>query len=93
MKKTMPFVQTIREQLALRGPSGLNVSSSFDESAVLNENLDYIRSTLDLDDVEVIYTDQPGVDAKIKEDCCPGSPFIAFRTEVRFVASDIIMFN
>lgn len=83
MKKTMPFVQTVKEQLALRGPSALNLSSSFDERAVLNENIDYIRSTLELDDVEVVYTDQANVDPKIKDDCCPGSPFISFRTEVR----------
>uniref|UniRef100_A0A914W357 leucine--tRNA ligase n=1 Tax=Plectus sambesii TaxID=2011161 RepID=A0A914W357_9BILA len=92
LKKTMPFVQMVKEQLTLRGSSALNLSSSFDEKAVLSENIDYIRSTLELDDVEVRYTDQAGVDAKIKEDCCPGSPFITFQVErgvaIQFVNTD-----
>lgn len=93
MKKTMPFVQVVKEQAALRGAkAALSQSSPFDEAAVLAQNLDYICSTLELDNIDIRWSDEADVDEKVREECRPGTPFITYRNEpgvaVRFVNTD-----
>ena len=55
------------------------MSLEFDEYAVLSSNLDYIVSTLQLEGVNVAYSENAS--EKTQEDCRPGAPFIVFRVD------------
>jgi leucyl-tRNA synthetase len=76
MKKLMPFVQAVKENFASRGRSALDLRSAIDETAILKENLPYLISTLELQDIQV----RPSTEGseKLQEDCAPGKPFIIF---------------
>ncbi|KHN75603.1 Leucine--tRNA ligase [Toxocara canis] len=77
-KKTMPFVQMIKQNLVLHGPSALDMACRFDQAEVLAENKDYILSSLDLEKVTIKDTCEPGVEANIIEMTCPGRPIIMY---------------
>ncbi|XP_075712647.1 leucine--tRNA ligase, cytoplasmic [Rhinoderma darwinii] len=79
MKRVMPFVAMIKENLEKKGARVLDLELEFDERAVLLENLVYLTNSLDLDQIDVKFASD--ADDKIKEDCCPGKPFSVFRTE------------
>lgn len=79
MKRVMPFVAMIKENLEKKGPRVLDLELEFDERAVLVENLVYLTNSLDLDQIDVKFASD--ADDKIKEDCCPGKPFSVLRTE------------
>ncbi|VDO28771.1 unnamed protein product [Brugia timori] len=80
MKKTMPFVQLIRENLAIHGESALDIACRFDQKEVLEQNLDYILSALDLESVTI--TDVKGVvPANVLEMTCPGKPIIMYKEQ------------
>ncbi|XP_034937128.1 leucine--tRNA ligase, cytoplasmic [Chelonus insularis] len=76
MKKVMPFVQVLKEKVETLGISALNLTLDFDEVNVLTGSKDYLKSTLDLDEIEIKYTDEAS--EKTKEECCPGSPYMNF---------------
>ncbi|KAM9312433.1 leucine--tRNA ligase, cytoplasmic isoform 2-T2 [Gastrophryne carolinensis] len=79
MKRVMPFVAMIKENLEKKGPRILDLELEFDEQAVLLENIVYLTNSLDLDQIEVKFASE--ADDKIKEECCPGKPYSVFRTE------------
>uniref|UniRef100_A0A673YUN3 Leucine--tRNA ligase, cytoplasmic n=1 Tax=Salmo trutta TaxID=8032 RepID=A0A673YUN3_SALTR len=79
MKRVMPFVAMIKENLEKNGARVLDLELEFDERAVLLENLVYLTNSLELDQIDVVFTSE--ADDKIKEDCCPGKPFSVFRSE------------
>ncbi|XP_067851998.1 leucine--tRNA ligase, cytoplasmic [Heptranchias perlo] len=79
MKKVMPFVAMIKENLEKNGPRVLDLELEFDERSVLMENIVYLTNSLELDHIDVLFATE--ADDKIREDCCPGKPFCAFRTE------------
>ncbi|XP_068628221.1 leucine--tRNA ligase, cytoplasmic [Battus philenor] len=81
MKRVMPFVQATRENLERVGTEALSVALPFDEAAVLIENKQYLLNTLDLDTIEVNYTDSPQAPEKTREDCAPGAPHVTFSAE------------
>ncbi|XP_023698173.2 leucine--tRNA ligase, cytoplasmic [Paramormyrops kingsleyae] len=79
MKRVMPFVAMIKENLQKNGPRVLDLELEFDERAVLLENMVYLTNSLELDQIDVVFASE--ADDKIREDCCPGKPFSVFRTE------------
>uniref|UniRef100_A0A8C5HJF4 Leucine--tRNA ligase, cytoplasmic n=1 Tax=Gouania willdenowi TaxID=441366 RepID=A0A8C5HJF4_GOUWI len=79
MKKVMPFVAMIKENLEMNGSRVLDLELEFDERAVLMENLVYLTNSLELEQIEVLFASE--ADDKVKEDCCPGKPFCVFRSE------------
>ncbi|RVE52289.1 hypothetical protein evm_003079 [Chilo suppressalis] len=78
MKRVMPFVQTTKENMERIGAEALSVALPFDEAVILLDNKQYLLSTLDLDTIEVKYTDDPEASEKSREDCAPGAPHINF---------------
>jgi leucyl-tRNA synthetase len=79
MKKVMPFVIVVKENVVKNGPSALNLTLDFDEKAVLEENMSYLDNTLELEGIELKTTDT--ADDYVQEETCPGKPFIVLRTE------------
>uniref|UniRef100_A0A6I8SJA3 leucine--tRNA ligase n=1 Tax=Xenopus tropicalis TaxID=8364 RepID=A0A6I8SJA3_XENTR len=79
MKRVMPFVAMIKENLEKKGLRVLDLELEFDEQTVLLENIVYLTNSLELDQIEVKFASD--ADDKVKEDCCPGKPFSVFRTE------------
>lgn len=77
-KKMMPFVQSAKEKVNQHGINAINLTMDFDEMDVIKKNTDYIVSTLDLEGLEVRYSDDPSADDKIREDCVPGVPHVTF---------------
>ncbi|VBB28703.1 unnamed protein product [Acanthocheilonema viteae] len=80
MKKTMPFVQMIRENLAIYGESALDIACRFDQKEVLEQNLDYILSTLDLERVTITNVKEV-VSANVVEMTYPGRPIIMYKEQ------------
>ncbi|XP_029439505.1 leucine--tRNA ligase, cytoplasmic isoform X2 [Rhinatrema bivittatum] len=78
MKRVMPFVAMIKENLEKKGPRVLDLELEFDEQAVLMANIVYLTNSLELDRIEVKFASE--AEDKIKEDCCPGKPFSVFST-------------
>ncbi|XP_049729943.1 leucine--tRNA ligase, cytoplasmic [Elephas maximus indicus] len=79
MKKVMPFVAMIKENLEKVGPRVLDLQLEFDEQAVLMENIVYLTNSLELEHIEVKFASE--AEDKVREDCCPGKPLNVFRTE------------
>ena len=79
MKKVMPFVAFTKERIANQGMSALDLSLEFDELKVLQDNVDYVTATLQLEGVSVQYSSEAS--DKIQEECRPGTPFVVFRSE------------
>lgn len=79
MKKVMPFVAMIKENLEKMGPRVLDLQLEFDEQAVLMENIVYLTNSLELEHIEVKFASE--AEDKVREDCCPGKPLNVFRTE------------
>ncbi|XP_026090061.1 leucine--tRNA ligase, cytoplasmic-like [Carassius auratus] len=79
MKRVMPFVAMIKDNLEKKGPRVLDLELEFDERAVLLENIVYLTNSLELDQVDVVFASE--ADDKIKEECCPGKPLCVFRSE------------
>jgi leucyl-tRNA synthetase len=79
MKKVMPFVIVAKENVNKNGLKALNLTLDFDEQTVLKENLVYLHATLELEGIDVKTNDT--AEDKIKEECCPGKPFIIYRVE------------
>ncbi|XP_026470911.1 leucine--tRNA ligase, cytoplasmic [Ctenocephalides felis] len=81
MKKVMPFVQMVKEKVEKKGSAALNVTSDFDEFNVLNGAHDYLCNTLDLEHIDIKYTDDDLCPEKTKEECCPGAPYMSFNSK------------
>jgi len=81
-KKVMPFVQMIKDRVAEIGvDKGLQQSCEFDETDVITKNLKYLINNLELEELTVRSTEEPGLDdEKLRELCCPGKPLITFST-------------
>ena len=77
VKKSMPFAQKIKSDVMTIGPSVFEQSSLFSEVEVLNENKEYLKQTLNLEDIEIIAARDSAVE-KIRDECCPLKPMADF---------------
>jgi len=92
-KKLMPFVTYLKELLEKSGNiESLDQHLSFDEYDVLQMNQDYLRRTLDVEQIDIRLTDTNEIDATTLtnfEDILPGKPMVHFRHEesvpIRFI--------
>ncbi|MCL4121792.1 UNVERIFIED_CONTAM: hypothetical protein GTU68_057055 [Idotea baltica] len=75
MKKVMPFAQLVREKMTENGEKALRNTVNFDERAILQENITYLKGNLDLEGLQIKYTDESDND-RIKEEVVPGEPFL-----------------
>ncbi|XP_050441148.1 leucine--tRNA ligase, cytoplasmic [Adelges cooleyi] len=78
MKRVMPFAQMIREKLDKIGQTAFNIKLDFDEKHVLEVNKTYLENTLDLENIDVKYSDHKDAPENIRNECCPGQPHITF---------------
>ncbi|RLU26189.1 hypothetical protein DMN91_002355 [Ooceraea biroi] len=76
VRRVMPFVQFVKEQMQTVGVSALNLTLDFNEADVLEKNKEYLKTTLDLENIIVKYTDE--APEKTQEECRPGTPYINF---------------
>lgn len=81
MKKVMPFVALVRERVNLLGKAAMAVTVDFDEKDILTVNLEYLRNTLDLESLDICFTDDKTATELMKEEVCPGLPHIVYTTK------------
>ncbi|KAK7097865.1 leucine--tRNA ligase, cytoplasmic-like [Littorina saxatilis] len=79
MKKVMPFVQVAKENFSKHGERALNLTSEFDEKQVLEMSRVYLSNTLELEGLDIRFSEE--AEEKVRDDCCPGKPFISYRIE------------
>ncbi|KAH0956365.1 hypothetical protein HN011_009416 [Eciton burchellii] len=87
MKKVMPFVQIIKEKVKTIGINAMNLTLDFNELDVLEKNKEYLKNTLDLDNIDIQYADK--APEKIREECCPGAPYMNLSVKPAVVVSFI----
>ncbi|XP_071120452.1 leucine--tRNA ligase, cytoplasmic-like isoform X1 [Mytilus edulis] len=78
-KKVMPFVQATKDNFEKIGSKALQLAMDFDEKEVITIYHQYLVTTLDLEGLDVKFSDDG--DGKIKDDCTPGKPYIVYRIE------------
>lgn len=80
MKKVMPFAEFRRQMVANIGVEAFNLTVPFDEMQVLNDNMPYLKNSLDVEDINIVMVDATQSDQPkaIVEDCCPSKPQIVF---------------
>ena len=83
MKSSSPYILEWMNRVKL---SILNVFTciadltlEFDELNVLTTNREYILSTLQLEGIDIEFSDKAS--EKTQEECKPGTPFIVFRVD------------
>uniref|UniRef100_A0A0K0EDH3 leucine--tRNA ligase n=1 Tax=Strongyloides stercoralis TaxID=6248 RepID=A0A0K0EDH3_STRER len=77
-KKLMPFVQLVKSNVEEKGISAMSVLCEFDQKQILETNLSYILSSLQLNEIIFEDSSSENVDKTIAESCCPGSPVIQY---------------
>ncbi|XP_042206622.1 leucine--tRNA ligase, cytoplasmic-like [Homarus americanus] len=77
MKKVMPFAQAVRERLNTVGETALKDTVDFNERSILEENIDYLRGTLDLEGLQMCWTEECD-NERTQEEVVPGEPYLTF---------------
>lgn len=81
-KKTMPFVQLIKDNVKQHGIDAISQTCTFDQTEVLENASDYIRYTLGLEKLTFTDSADSSVDPSIAERCAPGAPVIMYNSPV-----------
>ena len=77
----MAFTQFISNKVTELGPAALNPEETFDQREVLNQVEDYLLATLQLKQLSIVDTSDPGISAETAKSCSPGAPFIVYNFE------------
>ena len=77
MKKVMPFVSFVKNQVMEKGSSALDSHLPFSEFDLFSTNKEYISRALELDSLQVLDKGQCN-DQKLVADVCPGKPLCKF---------------
>lgn len=80
MKKVMPFAEFRKQIIINLGEEAFNLTLPYSERQVLEENLCYIETALEVGNITIQEANQSG-DPKVIEDCCPSRPMISFATD------------
>jgi hypothetical protein len=80
MKKVMPFAETRKQMFFKTGVSVFEQTSPFDEAQVLNDNIVYLTTALELDKLEIKAAEESDKPA-INDECCPMEPIMEFRND------------
>lgn len=86
MKKVMPFAQAARERMNTLGEKALKDTVDFDERSILEENIDFLRGNLDLEGLQICWTEECESE-RTQEEVVPGEPFLTFSTAPNVVLS------
>lgn len=79
MQRVMPFLQWVAQEVKARGVEAMDLHMPFDEAAVLNENLAFLCSSLDLPEVVILTVDEvDGADKDAAAKATPGTPICLF---------------
>lgn len=81
MKKVMPFVAMVSDRVGTIGKIAMAVTVDFDECEIITLNLEYLKNTLDIEQLEVKFTDDASAPEKLKEEVRPGTPFIVYTSK------------
>merc|ERR1712226_977430 len=76
-KKSMPFAQKIKANVMEIGPSVFEQSSLFSETEILENNKEYLKQTLNLEEIEIVPA-REAPSEKIRDECCPLKPMSNF---------------
>lgn len=80
VKFTMQFVAFMKNEVAEVGPVALDVQLPFDQAAVLEGCMDYLKAQLDLKDVDVVKGEgDAGIPEKVLDLATPGTPALWLR--------------
>uniref|UniRef100_A0A914DLD1 leucine--tRNA ligase n=1 Tax=Acrobeloides nanus TaxID=290746 RepID=A0A914DLD1_9BILA len=77
-KKTMPFVQMIKESVREQGIGAIEQTCPFDQLRVLKECTEYLKNTLSIQEVQILPVDEEKLDPSVVETITPGKPFVKF---------------
>eukprot|EP00033_Pygsuia_biforma_P000556 GCRY01000655.1.p1 GENE.GCRY01000655.1~~GCRY01000655.1.p1 ORF type:complete len:1099 (-),score=454.66 GCRY01000655.1:972-4202(-) len=76
MKKVMPFVMFVQQEVTRIGPKAMALENPVDEYELLTENVEYLKRLLQLDAVAVKKVEDEGVSEEIRGAACPSKPSI-----------------
>lgn len=78
-KKVMPFVSTVKNEYEQSGSSALQNESPIEQWTILKNFNDYIRQTLNLNDLEMVgIHEKEDLPEQIIDKCGPMRPLIIF---------------
>ncbi|EJK66155.1 hypothetical protein THAOC_12940 [Thalassiosira oceanica] len=76
----MQFVSFMKREVEDVGEMGMDTTCSFDQSAILNESIAYIKSQLSLEELSIARVeDAESVPDKISQNVTPGKPALWLR--------------
>ena len=80
VKLTMQFVSFMKREVEDVGEMGMDTTCSFDQSAILNESIAYIKSQLSIEELSIAKVeDAESVPDKISQNVTPGKPALWLR--------------
>jgi len=80
LKLTMQFAAFMKSEVAEVGPIALDVQIPFDQAEVLQGSLKYLKSQLEIADLDVLKAeDTPDIPERVLEQVSPGKPFLWLR--------------
>jgi leucyl-tRNA synthetase len=81
VKLTMQFASFRKKEVEDVGPAALDIRLPFDQAAIMTESLSYMKSQLNLDDLNIIKLGEDDVEVpeRVTENVEPGKPHLWLR--------------